>query len=107
RETLVARTNVLELTRIKFSEVNGLGFGIVSELDVRQAETQVHGARATIASLERAVAVTENALSYLLGDNPGDVPRGQTLAQQWQPAAIPSGLPSELLLRRPDILAAE
>lgn len=107
RETLAARTNVLELTRIKFSETDGLGFGIVSELDVRQAETQVHGARATIASLERAIAVTENALRYLLGDHPGEVPRGQTLAQQWQPDAIPAGIPSELLLRRPDLRAAE
>jgi multidrug efflux system outer membrane protein len=107
RETLAARTNVLELTRIKFSEVNGLGFGIVSELDVRQAETQVHGARATIASLERAIAVTENALRYLLGENPGEIARGQTLAQQRPPDAIPAGLPSELLLRRPDLRAAE
>jgi multidrug efflux system outer membrane protein len=106
-DTYVSRTNSLELTRIKFNEDEGLGYGIVSELDVRQAETQVYAARSTIASLERAVAVTENALRYLLGQNPGDIPRGQSLADQWQPVEIPAGLPSDLLLRRPDLRTAE
>lgn len=106
-ETHVSRTNSLELTRIKFNEQDGRGYGIVSELDVRQAETQVYATRSTIASLERAVAVTENALRYLLGQNPGDIPRGQSLADQWQPGEIPAGLPSDLLLRRPDLRAAE
>ncbi len=107
RETHASRTGILELTRFKFNEEAGLGFGIVSELDVRQAETQVHTARAAIASLERAIAVTENSLRFLLGRNPGDIPRGDTLAAQWQPGEIPAGLPSDLLLRRPDIRAAE
>lgn len=107
RRTLATRTNLLELTRIKFAEQDGKGYGIVSELDVRQAETQVHTARATIASLERAIAIAENGLSVLLGKNPGPIERGTTLASQWQPVEIPAGLPSELLLRRPDIRAAE
>jgi len=107
RDTYASRTNILELTRIKFNEADGLGFGIVSELDVRQAETQVHTARSTIASLERAIAVTENALRFIIGQNPGPVPRGDTLTEQWQPETIPAGLPSDLLLRRPDLRAAE
>jgi multidrug efflux system outer membrane protein len=106
-ETHAARTNLLALTELKFNPADGLGYGIVSELDVRQAETQVHTARATIASLDRAIAVTENALRFLLGQNPGSIPRGHTLNDQHQPEDIPSGLPSELLLRRPDLVAAE
>ncbi|MCW5553908.1 MAG: efflux transporter outer membrane subunit [Verrucomicrobiae bacterium] len=107
RHTLATRTNSLELTRIKLSEQDGKGFGIVSELDVKQAETQVHTARATIASLERAVAIAENGLSVLLGKNPGPIERGAPLAGQRQPMEIPAGLPSELLVRRPDLRAAE
>ncbi len=103
RRTYASRTNSLELTRIKFDDGNG----VVSELDVRQAETQVHTAQATLAELERAVVVAENALSFLLGRNPGPIPRGAALADQVRPAEIPAGLPSQLLLRRPDVLAAE
>ena len=87
--------------------MEGKGWGIVSELDVRQAETQVYTAQSTIASLERSMALAENNLSVLLGKNPGPIARGMTLADQWQPVAIPAGLPSALLLRRPDILASE
>jgi multidrug efflux system outer membrane protein len=107
RRTHATRTQSLELTRIKFAEEDGKGYGIVSELDVTQAETQVHTAKATMASLERAIAIAENGLSVLLGQNPGPIKRGATLASQRQPAHIPAGLPSELLLRRPDIRAAE
>ncbi len=107
RRTRDLRVKLLDLTRVKFSEVEGKGWGIVSELDVRQAETQVYTAQSTIASLERSMALAENNLSVLLGKNPGPIARGMTLADQWQPVAIPAGLPSALLLRRPDILASE
>ena len=107
RQTYASRTNSLELTRIKFSQENGKGWGIVSELDVRQAETQVHAARISIASLERAIAIAENALSVQLGSNPGPVTRGAPLADQSHAGQIPAGLPSDLLLRRPDLRAAE
>jgi outer membrane protein, multidrug efflux system len=107
RETYASRTEILELTRYRFNAEDGLGQGISSELDVRQAETQVHTARSTIASLQRAIGQTENALRFLVGAYPGAIPRGQTLQAQWQPSDLPAGLPSELLLRRPDISAAE
>jgi len=103
RRTLESRLQSLVLTRIRFDG----GRGVVSELDVAQAETQVYAARAAIAQIERGVAVTENALSMLLGSNPGPVSRGTALHRQEAPAAVPAGLPSELLLRRPDLLAAE
>ena len=103
KNTLLSRRESLQLALDKFDHGNG----IVSELDVRQAETLVFGAQSAVAALERQIPLTENALSVLLGANPGAIPRGATLANQWQPDAIPAGLPSDLLLRRPDVLAAE
>ena len=103
RDTLASRNNALELTRVKFDD----GQGIVSELDVAQAQTQVAATQSSIASLRRQIALAENALSLLLGGNPGAIPRGQALTGQWQPAELPAGLPSDLLLRRPDLRAAE
>ena len=102
-DTYVSRTNTLELARVRFDNGNG----IVSELDVAQAETQVASAQSAMASLERQVALTEHALSLLLGSNPRSIPRGQALDAQWQPGELPAGLPSDLLLHRPDIRAAE
>jgi multidrug efflux system outer membrane protein len=67
----------------------------------------VHAAESSRVELERAIASTENALSFLLGMNPGPIERGRPLAEQAVSASIPPGLPSDLLLRRPDILAAE
>ncbi len=101
--TLASRQDMLELTRIKFDD----GKGIVSELDVAQAQTQVSAAQSAIANLRRLVAVTENALSVLIGGLPRAIPRGLDVAEQWQPGDLPAGLPSDLLLRRPDLRAAE
>ena len=101
--TLASRQDMLELTRIKFDENRG----IVSELDVAQAQTQVSSAQSAIANLRRLIALAENALSLLLGSHPREIPRGWAIAEQWQPEDVPAGLPSELLLRRPDLRAAE
>jgi multidrug efflux system outer membrane protein len=60
-----------------------------------------------IASLEREIAQAENALSLLLGQLPGDVPRGRPLEAFQAPPSVPAGLPSALLERRPDIRQAE
>lgn len=101
--TLESRSNALELTRAKFDD----GGGIVSELDVAQADTQVASAQSAIAGLRRQIALTENSLSLLLGCNPSEIPRGAALTEQWQPDELPAGMPSDLLLRRPDVQAAE
>src|SRR5205085_7655906 len=81
--------------------------GAVTGLDVRQAEQLLYTATAQIASAERAIAQTENALSLLLGKSPGDIPRGRTLEDLKAPTEVPAGLPSVLLDRRPDIREAE
>jgi multidrug efflux system outer membrane protein len=67
----------------------------------------VYTATQTIADIERLIEQTENRISLLVGKNPGDVTRGRSLTAQEQPPAVPPGLPSSLLERRPDIRAAE
>lgn len=81
--------------------------GVASALDVRQAEQLLFTATGQIASIEREVAQIENALSLLLGRAPSDVPRGLALEAFRTPPAVPAGLPSALLERRPDIRQAE
>jgi multidrug efflux system outer membrane protein len=81
--------------------------GINSLLDVRQSEQLVYTAAAEVPDLERQIAQEENAISILLGRNPGDIPRGLTLTEQPHAPEVPVGLPSSLLERRPDILQAE
>jgi multidrug efflux system outer membrane protein len=91
RETLLSRRSLLEVVKARFAEENGLGFGDCLGLDVRQAETQVHAASASIARLERSVALAENALNLLMGRPPGPVSRGPALTEQTQPAGDPGG----------------
>jgi multidrug efflux system outer membrane protein len=81
--------------------------GVATGLDVRQAEQLFYTATAQIASTERAITQTENAISALLGRDPGEIARGWTLEEQPLPPQVPAGLPSDLLERRPDIREAE
>jgi multidrug efflux system outer membrane protein len=99
--TLTSRQESLELT-----EVRERG-GATSLLDVRQAEQLVHSAQAQIIDLGRLIEQQENAISVLLGRNPGSIERGRSLIDQPRPPEIPAGLPSALMERRPDILQAE
>ncbi len=80
--------------------------GVVSEIELRQIESQYQQALAAIPSLELQVASVENLLSLLLGRQSGPIPRGLTIDQLVAPE-IPGDLPSTLLERRPDILQAE
>ena len=81
--------------------------GLATALDVRQAEELVYQASKTIPDVERLIEQTENQLSFLTGANPGSITRGQPLGQQETLPTVPTGLPSSLLERRPDIRAAE
>lgn len=82
--------------------------GIASELDLRTAEAQQENVRATHASTVRQRNQAVNALTLLVGSPlPADLPAAGSLATQELIADLPAGLPAELLIRRPDIRAAE
>jgi outer membrane protein, multidrug efflux system len=81
--------------------------GAATGLDVRQAQELLYTATAQIAATERLIGETENALSLLLGRNPGAIPRDKKLGDLADAAEIPAGLPSRLIERRPDIRQAE
>jgi NodT family efflux transporter outer membrane factor (OMF) lipoprotein len=101
RRTRDIATDSLRLTEARRDR------GVATNLDVRQAEQLLYTASGQIASVERDLAQTENALSLLLGQFPGDVPRGVALEAFKVPPSVPPGIPSALLERRPDIRQAE
>lgn len=101
RNTIRAREDSLKLTQSL--ETYGAG----SHADTSQAEELLHTARANLPELRREIATQENAISILLGHVPQEIDRGRSIDDQPHPAQIPTGLPSELLERRPDIRQAE
>lgn len=101
KRTLATREDSLRLIRVRQQG------GVATMLDVRQAEELVYQASQTIPDTERLIEQTENQIRFLLGDNPGPVTRGRALNDQQELPAVPAGLPSALLERRPDIRAAE
>ena len=101
QRTLASRKDSLQLTQTLEQH------GFDSMLDVRQSEQLVYTASAEIPDLERQITQQENAISILLGNNPGDVPRGLKLTEQPHAPEVPAGIPSSLLERRPDIQQAE
>jgi multidrug efflux system outer membrane protein len=101
RRTEATRTDSLKIIAARFEQ------GTVPRLDVDQAEIELTVAIAAVATAERAVAQTEHSMSVLIGRYPEAIARGLPLDQQIVPPDIPAGLPSELLQRRPDVLASE
>jgi outer membrane protein, multidrug efflux system len=100
-ETVKTQQDSVKLTNLR------LDHGVATKLDVLQAQQVLDTANAQIPDLERQIAQEENALRILLGDYPQGVPRGRPLAEQSLPPEVPSGLPSSLIERRPDIREAE
>ncbi|MGA7293101.1 MAG: efflux transporter outer membrane subunit [Terriglobales bacterium] len=101
KRTFSSRSDSLHLTQTLEQH------GIDSLLDVRQSEQLVYTAATEIPDFERQIAEQENAISILLGNNPGDVPRGLKLTEEPHAPEVPAGIPSSLLERRPDIREAE
>jgi multidrug efflux system outer membrane protein len=101
KRTLASRHDSTALIRSRFEG------GIVSQLDVHQAEIQEGVAAVAVPQFVRLTTQVENALSVLLGRNPGPLPRGEQLVEQRLPDEFPSELPSDLLQRRPDIRQTE
>jgi multidrug efflux system outer membrane protein len=101
KRTLGSRSESLKLTRTLEQH------GINSMLDVRQSEQLVYTAATEVPDFERQIAQQENAISILIGNNPGDVSRGLRLTEQSHAPEVPPGIPSSLLERRPDVREAE
>jgi multidrug efflux system outer membrane protein len=80
--------------------------GYISDLELSQVKSEYERALAAIPAIEKAISQQEDGLSVLLGLNPGAIRRGKTIDELELPA-VPAGLPSELLERRPDIRQAE
>ncbi len=99
--TVVTRKGSLAIIQARFDK------GIVSELDVNQAQIELSIAEVAVSVFQREIVIAENALQILLGNNPGHIKRGASLKQQVFPPTILAGLPSELLQRRPDVIATE
>jgi len=101
KKAVLSRTESLKTISERFSK------GYVSELDQLQAQQQLAIAQAAVPNAERDVITTQNALRVLTGLTPGAIPRGNSIYGQKLPPEIPAGIPSDLLQRRPDIIAAE
>ena len=101
RSTIKARQDSLQLTQSLEK------YGAGSLADTRQAEELLHAAQANLPELRRQIAVQENTISILLGHTPEDIHRGLDVASQPHPQQVPTGVPSRLLERRPDIQRAE
>ena len=100
-KTLASRLESLDIIQQRFDK------GIIPELDLNQAQIQKEIAAAAIPLYEREIAKTENALSVLIGELPRQIETGADLKSQRVPPQIPTGLPSNLLERRPDIVQAK
>ncbi|MCC6532690.1 MAG: efflux transporter outer membrane subunit [Burkholderiales bacterium] len=106
RRSIGLRERALELQRKRVEA------GVLAELDLRQLEAELAAVRAQLAPLEGARSREEAALALLLGRSPRAIMADTVVAESGSTlaalaAVVPAGLPSELLLRRPDIVEAE
>lgn len=101
KETLKLREEALYLAEIRFE------LGLTSKIEVEQAKSELDFVATREVDFELQVALTENALSVLLGKAPGEIKRGLPLTTLTMAINIPTYMPSELLNQRPDILASE
>ncbi|GHD61289.1 AdeC/AdeK/OprM family multidrug efflux complex outer membrane factor [Jeongeupia chitinilytica] len=102
QDTLKSQRESFELTRKRFD------LGVASELDVRQAQTSVESARVDVAKFTGLIAQDGNALTLLLGTRlPAELQPSASVDSVTALRDVPGGLPSDVLLSRPDIVQAE
>jgi len=101
KQTLKVRQDSVDLTKTLESG------GSVPLSDVRQAEQLLYAASSEIPQLQEQIQQQENAIAVLLGENPGPFVHGDPTALAPPPQDLPTGIPSQLLERRPDIQQAE
>ena len=100
QKTLLTRNNGLVIMQDKFDG------GLISEMDRNQAKIQRDLAATVIPGFKRVIALNENSLSVLVGEPPQEIETGFIFMDQDYELDIPVGIPSEILTRRPDIMAA-
>ena len=101
QRTLASRQQTLNLALRRYQQ------GLISELDVRQFESEVDNSAVSIADFQRQIAQQENALSVLVGHAPGAIARGRSLTGVLGTFVLPTELPAGLIARRPDVRQAE
>jgi len=100
KQTLESRASGLDIFRQRYEG------GVISQMELAQAENDFYVAEGSIPPLRSSIALTENALSVLLGREPGPIERGKTIIELQAPG-LGADLPATLLSRRPDVLQAE
>ena len=100
QDTLKSREQAFKLATRQYQT------GYSSRLELMQSDSELRSTRAQVPLLQHQIAQQENALSLLLGSNPGSVARSENF-ESLTPLHLPSQLPSTLLNRRPDIVQAE
>ena len=100
KRTLTTYAESVKIFELRFK------YGQVSQMNLEQARSQYETAAAAIPQIESQIAQTENAISILLGRNPGPIPRGKNIHELMLPP-VPPDLPSHVLANRPDIRQAE
>lgn len=101
RQTLKAREEGMRLARIRFEG------GLTSETSYRQSQVELARTATLVPDLERKISLKENDIAFLAGEYPNKIARSGLLQEFNFPNALPVGLPSALLERRPDIRQAE
>lgn len=101
QQTHEARREGVRLAKLRYEG------GLTSETAYNQALVELARTETLIPALERRIKIKESDLSMLLGEYSNDIPRGLSLSDQHLPDALPIGLPSSLLERRPDMRQAE
>lgn len=101
RRTLNARAEGVRLAKLRFEG------GLTSEMAYQQARVEYDRTATLIPTLERSIAIKESDIAFIVGEYPTRIVRNSESIDTVMPSELPVGLPSELLLRRPDVRAAE
>ncbi|UTW61440.1 efflux transporter outer membrane subunit [bacterium SCSIO 12741] len=81
--------------------------GVESGLALKQVESVLYNAKAMVPQIEQQIQIRENALNLLVGRYPTTLERGKPLGEQTVRENLPTGIPTQLLVYRPDVVAAE
>lgn len=101
KQTLEARQEGVHFAKLRYEG------GLTSEIPYRQSLVELARTETLIPDLENQIKLKENDLSVLIGEFPTNITRGEDITQLALPMNLPVALPSELLLRRPDVQIAE